>query len=83
MQRNPTTRPVGPADPIYRIRQSEWVLAYRYHAGIVQGNFRYVDDMMSRLGMHSRSAKWQCDPISDDARRRIEDRIAGLPRVKL
>jgi len=74
-----TTRKVGENDPIYRIRQREWTV----EIGWVQGRFRHIDEWMTRLGLHSRSPQFLSEPISDEASRKIDNRLASVPRIKL
>jgi len=74
-----TTPRVGKDDPIYRIRQRERAV----EIGWVQGRFRHIDEWMTRLGLHSRSPQFLSEPISDEARRKIDNRIASVLRIKL
>ena len=79
MSQDKTTRKVGENDPIYRIRQRESTV----EIGWVQGRFRHIDAWMTRLGLHSRSPQFLSEPISDEARRKIDNRLASVPRIKL
>jgi len=79
MAENPTTHKVRENDPIYRIRQRESTV----EIGWVQGRFRHIDAWMTRLGLHSRSPQFLSQPISDEARRKIDNRLASVPRIGL
>ena len=74
-----TTPRVGKDDPIYRIRQREWMA----DIGWAQGRFRHIDEWMTRLGLHSRHPQFLSSPLSDDAQRKINARLASVPRIKL